>query len=191
MIFEPLELPDVWLLKPRSIEDERGIFREMFRHSQFEKEIGPIAFVQENQSVSNRRGTVRGLHFQTAPMSQGKLVQCLVGAIFDVALDIRPSSPSFGHYLSRTLLAEDGLQLWIPAGFAHGFCTLVERTVVSYKVSNYYSPAHDRGVAWNDPALKISWPVSETEAIVSPKDQIQPRLADLAEILAEQPDVSS
>jgi dTDP-4-dehydrorhamnose 3,5-epimerase len=122
---------------------------------------------------------VRGLHFQLPPKAQGKLVSCTVGALLDVAVDIRQGSLTYGQYVSAELTAENGEQLWVPAGFAHGFCTLVPDTIISYKVTDYYSPEHDRGLLWNDPAIGIDWPVSGESAILSDKDKRQPVLADL------------
>lgn len=152
---------------------------ETFRLNLFEREIGPFSFVQENRSFSAQIGTVRGLHFQLAPKAQGKLVSCSSGALFDVAVDIRHGSPTYGQAITAELTAENGCQLWIPFGFAHGFCTLKGDTVISYKVTDYYSPEHDRGLLWNDPALEIDWPVGPDEAVLSDKDKLQPKLAEL------------
>ncbi|OLP60201.1 dTDP-4-dehydrorhamnose 3,5-epimerase [Xaviernesmea oryzae] len=176
MIFERLDIPDVCLIKPKTISDTRGMFRETFRQPAFDEVVGPVRFVQDNQSLSMKTGTVRGLHFQQVPMAQGKLVQCVWGAIFDVAVDIRPLSPSFGQHVARILTAENGWQLWIPAGFAHGFCTLAKQTVVTYKLTEHYSASHDRGILWNDPDLGIDWPIDPQAAIISDKDAIQPTL---------------
>jgi dTDP-4-dehydrorhamnose 3,5-epimerase len=134
--------------------------------------------VQDNHSLSVERGVVRGLHFQTSPFAQAKLVHVLRGAIFDVAVDIRVGSPTYGRHVAATLTA-DGTQMFIPPGFAHGFCTLEPNTEVMYKVTNYYSAKHDRGLLWNDPALEIAWPVTATSAIVSAKDREHPTLMNL------------
>jgi dTDP-4-dehydrorhamnose 3,5-epimerase len=164
--------------------DARGYFCEVFRADRFVQQAGAIDLVQENQSMSAQTGTIRGLHFQIAPAAQGKLVRCVVGAIFDVAVDIRHDSPTFGQWVGAELTADNGQQLWVPAGFAHGFCTLVPDTVVAYKVSTYYSPAHDRGIAWDDPALAIAWPAVADAQTLSAKDRVQPRLADLAPVFS-------
>lgn len=168
------------LLQPTVHEDARGYFFEAFRQDRFEEEVAPnIRFVQDNQSLSRQVGTVRGLHFQLAPRAQAKLVRVLRGSILDVAVDIRPASTTFGQHIAVTLSAENRMQLYVPAGFAHGFCTLEADTEILYKTSDVYSPPHDRGLAWNDPALGIVWPVSEAAATLSDRDRLHPRLADL------------
>lgn len=179
MIFEQLDIPDVYLITPKKIGDSRGFFMEVFRQETFRRQVGDFAFVQENCSMSVQTGTVRGLHFQLPPRAQGKLVSCSQGALLDVAVDIRTGSPTFGRHVARRLTAEHGEQLWVPPGFAHGFCTLMPNTVISYKLTDYYSPEHDRGLLWNDPDIGIDWPVGSDLAILSDKDQVQPRLADL------------
>jgi dTDP-4-dehydrorhamnose 3,5-epimerase len=155
---------------------------EVFRHDLFQANVGSFEFVQDNQSLSAEIGTVRGLHFQLDPMAQGKLVRCVAGALLDVAVDIRHDSPTFGQHVTAELTAENGCQLWVPPGFAHAFCTLAPNTEINYKVTNYYSREHDRGLLWNDPALGIPWPVSAEKAVLSDKDKVQPKLAELAEI---------
>ncbi len=167
------------LLVPRRIGDPRGYFCEVFRADVFEEHVGPAKFVQDNESASVRRGTIRGLHFQTEPAAQGKLVRCTAGALFDVAVDIRHGSPTFGQWVGLELSAANGKQLWIPPGFAHGFCTLEPDTVINYKVTAHYSGENDKGLAWNDPALSISWPSVADPETLSPKDGIQPLLSDL------------
>ncbi len=179
MQFSKLGIPDVVLIIPKKFGDNRGYFMETFKESLFEEHVGPIRFVQDNQSFSAEVGTVRGLHFQLPPKAQGKLVSCTAGRLLDVAVDIRQGSPTYGQYVSAELTAENGEQLWVPAGFAHGFCTLAPDTVISYKVTDYYSPEHDRGLLWNDPAIGIDWPVSSDVAILSDKDKRQPNLVDL------------
>ena len=174
-----LSIPDVKLLTPRHIGDERGYFAETFRADFFAKHIGDVAFVQDNESLSAKVGTVRGLHFQSAPHAQGKLVRCTAGALFDVAVDIRHGSPTFGQWVAETLTPENGKQLWAPPGFAHGFCSLEPDTVICYKVTDYYSAECDKGVAWDDPAIGISWPDIVDPETLSPKDREQPLLADL------------
>lgn len=179
MLFERLTIPDVLLIKPKRFGDNRGYFMETYRQNLFEEHAGSVAFVQDNRSFSAEVGTVRGLHFQLAPKAQGKLVSCAAGALLDVAVDIRQGSPTYGRYVAAELTAENGEQLWVPAGFAHGFCTLVADTIISYKVTDYYSPELDRGVLWSDPEIGIDWPVTTESAVLSDKDRRQPMLADL------------
>ncbi|WP_181704266.1 dTDP-4-dehydrorhamnose 3,5-epimerase [Chthonobacter albigriseus] len=181
MNFERTHLADVVLITPKRFADERGWFMETFRQEVFSREVGPIVFVQENHSLSRPKGTVRGLHFQRHPTAQGKLVRCLRGAILDVAVDIRVDSPTFGRHVAETLSAENGRQLWVPVGFAHGFCTLEADTEVAYKVTNPYSPTDDGGILWNDPDLQIDWPVDTAGVVLSAKDGRLPRLRDLPE----------
>lgn len=169
-------IPEVKIVEPNVFGDERGYFYESFNQRLFNDAIGrDICFVQDNHSRSVR-GVLRGLHYQLPPFAQGKLVRCTVGEVFDVAVDIRRHSPSFGKWVSVHLSAENKRQLWIPEGFAHGFVTLSEHAEFLYKTTAYYSPAHDRGVLWCDPAIGISWPESGAR-ILSPKDGQQPLLA--------------
>jgi dTDP-4-dehydrorhamnose 3,5-epimerase len=173
----PLAIPDVLLIRPRRFADARGWFSETF--SVFEMEaLGLPRFVQDNESHSVKAGTVRGLHFQQGEYAQAKLVRCMRGALVDVALDIRRDSPTFGRHVATQLSPENGDQILIPAGFAHGFCTLEPDTVIQYKVSAPYAPGHERGIAWSDPALGIDWPVSAVQAIISERDSQLPRLSD-------------
>lgn len=164
------------LIKPRIIGDARGYFMETFKDAWFRDNVANVGFVQDNQSMSSETGTIRGLHFQMAPMGQGKLVRCLKGAIFDVAVDMRKGSPSFGQWVGETLTPEGAEQLWVPEGFAHGFCTVLPDTEVFYKVTNPYSPEHDRGIAFDDPDIAIKWPVDLAAAVLSDKDRRQPSL---------------
>ena len=143
--------------------------------------------MQDNHSLSKPAGVVRGLHFQLPPFAQGKLVRVLRGAVFDVAVDLRPGSPTWGRHAATTLSADNWAQLWIPPGFAHGFATLEPDTEIAYKVTADHSAAHDRGLAWDDPALGIAWPVAPEAAVLSPKDRTHPRLADLAATLVLEP----
>lgn len=159
--------------------DARGWFCETFRVDRLAEGGITDVFLQDNQSFSAERGTVRGLHFQTAPAAQGKLVRVLAGAILDVAVDIRRGSPTYGRHVAVRLDAESGEQLYVPVGFAHGFCTLEPDTMIAYKVTDYYSRENDRGILWNDPLLKIAWPVSEAEARLSDKDRTAPRLSEI------------
>ena len=164
---------------PRKIEDERGYFSEIFRAADFAEQVGAVEFVQDNQSLSVRPGTIRGIHFQTHPAAQGKLVRCLAGRVMDVAVDLRRDSPDYGRWITVTLTPEDNNQLWIPVGFGHAFCTLEPNSVISYRVTNYYSPPNDQGVAWDDPDIAIDWPSVADPETLSGKDRQQPRLADL------------
>jgi len=166
----------VFVLEPTVYKDERGFFMESYNEQTFRKLGFDIQFVQDNHSLSVKAGTIRGLHYQLHPKAQTKLVRVTRGAIFDVIVDIRQGSPTFGKWQGFILSADNKRQLLVPKGFAHGFCTLVENTEVQYKVDEYYSPEHDRGILWNDPALGIDWPV--TDPILSEKDANHPLLAD-------------
>ncbi|UVC11682.1 dTDP-4-dehydrorhamnose 3,5-epimerase [Rhizobium sp. TH2] len=182
MEFKTFDICGPLLIVPKRIGDTRGWFAETFRADLFLENAGPVEFVQHNQSMSAAKGTVRGMHFQLEPMAQGKLVRCLKGAILDVVVDIRRSSLTFGQHVSAELTAENGHQLWVPPGFAHGFVTLVENTEVFYLVTSRYSPAHDRGLLWSDPALGIDWRIREGEAQLSDKDRKLPVLNDLQDL---------
>ncbi|MBB6305175.1 dTDP-4-dehydrorhamnose 3,5-epimerase [Rhizobium leucaenae] len=164
---------------PTRLGDHRGYFSEVFKDGWFRENVADVNFVQENESLSAAVGTVRGLHFQLEPFAQGKLVRCIAGRIFDVAVDIRTGSPTYGQWYGTELSKENGEQLWIPAGFAHGFATLVPDCVISYKVTAPYSAASDRGLLWNDPAIGIKWPLPLDNAVLSEKDKVQPTLANL------------
>jgi dTDP-4-dehydrorhamnose 3,5-epimerase len=177
-MFEELAIPGLRLVRPHRHQDARGVFVETYSEAAF-VQAGLPRFVQDNESLSRQRGTVRGLHFQKDPLAQAKLVRCTQGAMFDVAVDIRRGSPTFGKHAALTMSAGDGMLLFIPVGFAHGFCTLEPDTMVQYKVSAPYSPGHDAGIAWDDPALGIDWPVRPASAVLSDKDRRFPRLADL------------
>ena len=179
MRIESQAIPDVLAITPKRIGDARGYFSEVFRRDVFASHCPGLDFVQDNQSLSAEAGTLRGLHFQSNPFAQAKLIRVLSGAIFDVAVDIRAGSPTYGRHAALRLDAATGTQLLIPAGFAHGFCTLEPDTLIHYKVSAYYSAAHDRGLAFDDPALAIAWPVAPGKAILSGKDRTHPRLAEL------------
>ncbi len=175
----PLALEGVLLIVPKRFADPRGYLVETYRADLF-GEIGiPAEFVQDNQSLSASRGTIRGLHFQRAPATQAKLVRAIRGAIFDVAVDLRRGSASYGRWCAATLTASTGEQLFVPRGFAHGFCTLEPDTVVAYKMDDYYAPTYDAGFVWNDPEVGIRWPVEAAEAILSDKDRKLPRLSEL------------
>jgi dTDP-4-dehydrorhamnose 3,5-epimerase len=176
------EIPDVKRIVVKRFGDARGWFSETFRADALARAGITTAFVQDNQSFSAPQGTIRGLHFQIAPRAQAKLIRVLQGAILDVAVDIRSGSPTFGKFVAVTLDADKGEQLFIPHGFAHGFCTLTPDVMVAYKVDEYYSPEHDRALAWNDPEVGIPWPVSPEAAILSDKDRRAPKLADLGRV---------
>jgi dTDP-4-dehydrorhamnose 3,5-epimerase len=175
------DIPGLKLLTPRHIGDDRGYFAETFRADVFAAHCGDFAFVQDNESLSVTEGTIRGLHFQIEPHAQGKLVRCTAGALFDVAVDIRHGSPTFGQWVGETLTPDNGKQLWIPPGFAHGFCTLAPGTAISYKVTDYYSAQSDKGLCWDDPGIGIVWPDVADAETLSPKDRQQPMLAELPE----------
>lgn len=179
MKLSKLAIPEIVKITPARFGDARGYFSEVFKDQWFRDNVSDTTFVQDNQSLSSAVGTVRGLHFQLAPFAQGKLVRCLAGAIFDVAVDIRVGSPTYGQWVGAELTPENGDQLWIPPGFAHGFATLLPDTVILYKVTAPYSAADDRGLLWNDPEIGIEWPIEAGQAMLSEKDKVQPRLADL------------
>lgn len=179
MKFERLAIPEVVRITPLRRQDNRGYFSEVFRDDLFRENVADMSFIQENQSLSLETGTVRGLHFQLEPFAQGKLVRCIAGAIYDVAVDIRIGSPTFGQWVGAELSEDNGDQLWVPAGFAHGFKTLRPATLIHYKVTALYSAAHDRGLRWDDPAIGITWPDSAGDVVLSDKDKVQPLLADL------------
>ncbi len=160
--------------------DHRGFFSEVYNRRALAEAGVEIEFVQDNHSLSAEKGTVRGLHFQAPPFAQDKLVRVVRGSVFDVAVDLRKGSATYGEHVSVVLSAEAWNQLLVPIGFAHGFMTLEADTEVVYKVSDYYAPDHDYGLLWNDPALGIRWPIAEEEAILSDKDRVQPRLSELA-----------
>lgn len=184
MNFDTLEIPGLILISAKRFGDNRGYFMETFRANLFETAAGPFTFVQDNRSFSAEAGTVRGLHFQLDPRAQGKLVSCTGGALLDVAVDVRVGSPTYGKHVAVELTPDNGKQLWVPPGFAHGFCTLQADTMISYRVTDYYSPEHDCGLLWSDPAIGINWPVSAEKAFLSEKDQNQMTLADLQKNLA-------
>jgi dTDP-4-dehydrorhamnose 3,5-epimerase len=172
-------LPGVKLIQPVRHGDSRGYFSEVFREDALVRHGIDMRFVQENQSLSAAPGVVRGLHFQIAPMAQAKLLRVVAGRILDVAVDIRGGSPHYGQHVAVVLSAADGNQLFVPEGFAHGFCTLEPNSELVYKVNRYYSPECDRGLLWNDPALGIDWRLGGAEPTLSAKDRTQPALADL------------
>lgn len=178
MQVERFEVPGVLLLTPRINRDPRGFFIESYSRRTLSGVGLPDEFVQDNHAHSRDKGVVRGLHLQSPPVPQGKLVRCIRGAIFDVAVDVRHGSPTYGRHVAVTLTAENFHQLWVPPGFLHGYATLEPDTEVVYKVTGYYAPECDRCVKWNDPALGIAWPVAESEALLSAKDQAGRPLAE-------------
>jgi len=179
VIFEPTALPEVIRVTPRVHRDARGFFLESYHAERFRLAGIGVAFVQDNHSLS-ARGTLRGLHMQNR-FAQGKLVRCTAGAIFDVAVDARPGSKTFGRWVGETLTAENFQQLWVPAGFLHGFCVLSESAQVEYKCTELYHPEDELGVIWNDPDVGIAWPVDAPT--LSPKDAALPRLRDVESAL--------
>jgi dTDP-4-dehydrorhamnose 3,5-epimerase len=176
VIFERCEIADVIKITPKRHADDRGFFVELFRKDLFRAEVGNFDFVQYNQSLSRQAGTVRGLHYQVPPSAQGKLVRCLRGRLFDVAVDVRRSSPTYGRHVALEMSGDDDAQIWIPPGFAHGFCTLSPDTEIWYAVTSVYSPADERGLLWNDPDLAIAWPVQAAATTLSPRDTRLPGL---------------
>lgn len=179
MLVQSFEIPGIKLFTPRQIGDERGYLAETFRADLFAEHCGDFSFVQDNESRSVRQGTIRGLHFQSEPHAQGKLVRCTAGTLFDVAVDIRQGSPTYGQWVAETLTPDNGKQLWIPPGFGHGFCSLEPNTVICYKVTDYYSAECDKGLRWDDPEIGIDWPDVADPETLSPKDRQQLLLADL------------
>ncbi len=172
----PTRLEGVYILEPTVFEDHRGFFMESYNKKDFE-EIGlNFNFVQDNHSLSAKAGTLRGLHYQLNPKAQTKIVRCLRGAIYDVVVDIRKGSPTFGQWIGVILTADNRRQIVVPKGFAHGILTLVPETEIMYKVDEYYSPEHDRSIRWNDPEIGIDWPISNP--ILSEKDKNAPLLSD-------------
>ena len=183
MKFTSLSIPDVVLIEPKVFGDSRGFFLESFKQDLFNEATGTnYEFIQDNHSRSSK-GVLRGLHYQLPPYAQGKLVRVITGAVFDVAVDIRRSSPTFGKWVGAELTAENHKQLWIPPGFAHGFVVLSETADFVYKTTAYYAPQTDRGMLWNDADIGIEWPQLDIPFSLSDKDQKQPQLAD-AEVFA-------
>lgn len=178
MRVESTKLDGVLVFEPRCFEDSRGFFFESYNERALREHGIMTLFVQDNHSYSSQRGTIRGLHFQREPHAQAKLVRVTRGAVIDYAVDIRPDSPTFRRYVGVELSAANRRQLLIPAGFAHGFCTLANDTEVLYKASNFYAPEDEGGIVWNDRDLSIDWPVQEAEAILSERDRALPGLRD-------------
>ena len=174
-----LAIPEVLLLKPVKHGDHRGFFSETYSKQAFAAAGIAEDFVQDNHSLSGTAGTVRGLHFQVPPRAQAKLLRVIAGAVFDVAVDLRWGSPTYGRHVAAVISAAEWNQIYVPAGFAHGFCTLEAGTEVLYKVSDFYAPEAEQGLLWNDPELRIDWP-AEAGAVLSERDRQWPGLKDLA-----------
>ncbi|MDR0306435.1 MAG: dTDP-4-dehydrorhamnose 3,5-epimerase [Chitinispirillales bacterium] len=177
MEFIKTDIDGLILVKPKVFTDNRGFFLESYSVSKFKEGGIDSTFVQDNHSCSTAAGVIRGLHFQTEPFSQSKLIRVIRGAIFDVAVDLRLSSPTFGQWRGFELSAVNFDMLFIPRGFAHGFCTLIENSEIVYKADNLYSPQHDAGVIWNDPDLAIKWPTDNP--VLSAKDKSLPKLKEI------------
>lgn len=178
MIVERLPVPDVLLLSPPRFRDPRGFFSETWNAMRFADAGIRGPFVQDNDAYSAERGVLRGLHLQIGRNAQGKLIRVVRGSIWDVAVDVRRGSPTYGHHVSALLSAENWHQLWVPVGFLHGYVTLEPDTEVIYKVTAPYDKSAERGVVWNDPALGIDWPIPDGQLFLSDKDRVLPRLAD-------------
>ena len=174
-----LDIPDVKLITPRRFGDNRGFFSETWNRAAFSEAGIEADFVQDNHSLSAMAGTLRGLHFQIPPFAQAKLVRVSRGAVFDVAVDIRKGSPTYGQWVGAELSAENWAQMYVPKGFAHGFVTLLPDTEVQYKVDAPYAPAHDRGIAWDDSDIAVAWPLEGRAPVLSGKDAALPKLADI------------
>jgi dTDP-4-dehydrorhamnose 3,5-epimerase len=179
MHITPLAIPDVLLIQPKQLADERGFFSEVYNQRALVAAGVDLVFVQDNHARSIAAGTVRGLHYQTPPTAQAKLVRVSRGRIFDVAVDLRRDFATFGRHVTVELSAENWSQLLVPAGFAHGYCTLEPDTEVLYKVTTHFAPADEAGVLWNDPDLGIGWPIAAEKAVLSGKDLKLPRLMDI------------
>lgn len=178
MNVESLAIPDVKLITPPRFRDPRGFFSETWNQPRFADAGIPGPFIQDNHAVSNGIGVLRGLHCQIGPNAQGKLVRCIKGAIYDVAVDVRRGSPTFGKYVGAEITADNWTQIWVPVGFLHAYCTLTAETEVIYKVTGAYDKAAERGVIWNDPDIGIAWPIATDTVILSDKDKVLPRLRD-------------
>ncbi len=172
-------IPDVKVLLPKAFGDGRGTFSETYNAARLAEHGITLSFVQDNQSWSALVGTIRGLHFQSPPKAQDKLVRVIRGRILDVAVDLRRTSPTYGKWVAEELSGQNRKQVLVPVGFAHGFCTLEPDTEVLYKVTDFYSPANDFGIAWDDPDLAISWPVARDKVVLSEKDKLQPAFKSL------------
>lgn len=182
MQIERLTIEDLLLIVPTKRFDQRGFFSETYRGDVLAAEGVRAEFVQENHVYSNERGVLRGLHFQTPPRAQGKLVRCTRGAILDVAVDIRSGSPTYGRHVAVELSAKNWRQLWVPPGFAHGYLTLEAHCEVIYKVTDYWAPDYERGIAWDDPTIGIDWGVSVPDLILADKDRVNPPISEIGPV---------
>jgi len=185
MIVEQTAIPGVLVITPKRFLDGRGFFSETWKASSFAEAGIDVSFVQDNHARSDEKGVVRGLHLQIGPNAQGKLVRVVRGSIWDVAVDARPGSPTYGKHAGAVLSAENWQQLWVPAGLLHGYCTLEPDTEVIYKVTAPWDREAERGIIWNDPELAVPWPIAPGEAILSDKDKLLPRLSEAGEWLAQ------
>jgi dTDP-4-dehydrorhamnose 3,5-epimerase len=179
MQIERFKIEDILAIMPTKHGDHRGFFSETYRKSFLGSEGVNADFVQDNHVFSAERGVLRGLHFQVPPHAQGKLVRCVRGAILDVSVDIRKGSPTYGHHVAIELSAVNWKQLWVPPGFAHGYLTLVTNCEVIYKVTDYYAPDCERGIAWDDPSIGVDWPFPSADLTLAGRDRLNPRLADV------------
>ena len=177
MDYQETDIVGVYVIEPRVFSDSRGYFMETWKQQEFEEHVGAVKFIQDNESKSSR-GVLRGLHYQKGEWSQAKLVRVIQGRVLDVAVDIRRSSPTFGHHVMVELSEDNKRQFFIPRGFAHGFLVLSDEAIFSYKVDNVYAPQAEAGICWNDPQLGIEWPISPSEVLASEKDLKQPKLSD-------------
>ena len=178
LLVESLAIEDVKLVTPQRFGDDRGFFSETYNQQRFFEAGITAEFLQDNHSLSAQKGTIRGLHYQSPPFAQAKLVRVLRGSILDVAVDVRSGSPTYGQWVSAELSAENGVQIFVPRGFLHGFATLEPDTEIAYKVDNYYSKECDGAVLWNDASLNIDWGIAAGEAVLSEKDAAAPAFAD-------------
>jgi dTDP-4-dehydrorhamnose 3,5-epimerase len=178
MDIRTLQIPGPLVIALRKFSDARGFLSETHSDAAFAAKVAPVRFVQDNHTYSEHASTIRGIHFQVPPHAQGKLVRVVRGAIFDVVVDLRTASATFGRHAVVELSANSWNQLWIPEGFGHGICTLEPHTEIIYKVTTPYHPASERGIAWNDPGLAIAWPLGQREPLLSDRDRKHPRLAE-------------
>ncbi len=179
MDIQATSIPEVKIIAPKKFGDARGFFSETYNQRAFHAAGITDVWIQDNHSMSGPKGTVRGLHYQIAPTAQAKLLRVIKGAILDVVVDIRRGSPTYGKHVACEISAEAWNQIYVPAGFAHGFCTLTPESEVLYKVTALYSKEHEFGILWNDPALGIDWPVTAADALLSDKDKVLPVFANL------------